>query len=141
MISACDNAGILLQVNHNRRWSPEWNLGLRLLRDGAIGKLNHIYCYMDGGKPDPSWRSENEGPFLHDFTHYFDLMDMYAGEVAWLCGMAEQRMASLGRGGLRRGDDEIQERCDGSGPWRRVDILYGQCVRVARDGGRDPFSG
>jgi predicted dehydrogenase len=91
MIEVCDRAGILLQVNHNRRWHPEWNLGLQLLRDGAIGQLNHIYCFMDGGKPAPWWRSENEGPLLHDFTHYFDLVDLYAGEVDWLCGMAEQR--------------------------------------------------
>ena len=66
-------------------------LAKKLLADGAIGELNHIYCYMDGGKPDPSWRSENEGPLLHDFTHYFDLMDLYGGPVSWLCGMAEQR--------------------------------------------------
>ncbi len=92
MIDACDTAGVLLQINHNRRWHPEWNLGLDLLADGAIGDLNHVYCYIDGGKPAPWWRSENEGPLLHDFTHYFDLMDMYAGEVDWLCGMAEQRM-------------------------------------------------
>jgi predicted dehydrogenase len=91
MIEACDKAGILLQVNHNRRWHPEWNLALQLVRDGAIGELNHIYCFMDGGKPSPWWRSENEGPLLHDFTHYFDLIDLYAGPVDWLCGMAEQR--------------------------------------------------
>ena len=46
---------------------------------------------MDGGKPAPWWRSENEGPLLHDFTHYFDMMDMFAGEIDWVCGMAEQR--------------------------------------------------
>jgi len=91
MIEACDQAGILLQINHNRRWHPAWNLGLKLLSEGAIGELNHVYCYMDGGKPAPWWRSENEGPLLHDFTHYFDLMDMYAGQVDWLCGLAEQR--------------------------------------------------
>ena len=91
MIAACDTAGILLQINHNRRWYPEWNLALNLLREGAIGELNHLYCFMDGGKPDPSWRSENEGPLLHDFTHYFDLIDLFAGEVDWLCGLAEQR--------------------------------------------------
>ncbi|MCZ6677432.1 MAG: Gfo/Idh/MocA family oxidoreductase [Candidatus Poribacteria bacterium] len=91
MIDACDSASVLLQINHNRRWSPVWTLGLKLFNDGAIGILNHVYCYMDGGKPAPWWRSENEGPLLHDFTHYFDLMDMYVGEVDWLCGMAEQR--------------------------------------------------
>ena len=91
MIGACHEAGVLLQINHNRRWNGEWVLGRQLVESGAIGTLNHIYCYMDGGKPVPGWRSENEGPLLHDFTHYFDLMDMYAGEVDWLCGMAEQR--------------------------------------------------
>jgi len=94
MIEACDRAGVLLQINHNRRWHPAWNLGLKLLNEGAIGQLNHIYCYMDGGKPAPWWRSEREGPLLHDFTHYFDLMDMYTGQVDWLCGLAEQRRRS-----------------------------------------------
>ena len=91
MIESCRSANVLLQVNHNRRWHPEWNLALDLLRDGAIGELNHIYCSTDGCKPTPSWRSDNEGPLLHDFTHYFDLMDLYGGPVSWLCGMAEQR--------------------------------------------------
>jgi predicted dehydrogenase len=91
MITACQQAGILLQINHNRRWSPEWNLAQTLTNDGAIGTLNHIYAFMDGVKPTPSWRSDNEGPLLHDATHYLDLMDMFAGPVDWLCGMAEQR--------------------------------------------------
>jgi len=91
MIDACDRAGVLLQINHNRRWSPEWLLAGKLLADGAIGTLNTLSCHIDGGKPAPSWRSENEGPLLHDFTHFFDLMDMYAGEAAWISGMAEQR--------------------------------------------------
>ena len=91
MIEACESRGVLLQINHNRRWYPEWTLALQLIRDGAIGELNNIYCYLDGCKPIPSWRSEHEGPLLHDSTHYFDLIDFYAGEVDWLCGMAEQR--------------------------------------------------
>ena len=91
MIEVCQREGVLLQVNHNRRWHPEWQLAGRLLADGAIGDLNHITCHMDGCKPEPSWRSENEGPLLHDYTHYFDLMDLYGGPLSWLCGMAEQR--------------------------------------------------
>ena len=92
MVDTCDRTGTLLQMNHNRRWHPEWSLGLQLVEDGAIGELRHILCYWDGGKPAPWWRSENEGPMLHDFTHHFDMMDMFAGEVEWLCGMAEQRL-------------------------------------------------
>ena len=92
MIEACDQAGIPLQINHNRRWSAEWNYAKQLIDEGVIGELNHIYVSMEGCKPSPSWRSENEGPLLHDFTHAFDQMDMLAGEIDWLCGMAEQRM-------------------------------------------------
>ena len=91
MIDACKRAGVLLQINHNRRWHSHWLRVKELVDSGAIGLLNHIYCYMDGGKPAPWWRAENEGPLLHDFTHYFDLLDMYVGDVDWLCGMAEQR--------------------------------------------------
>ena len=91
MINACDRAGVRLQINHNRRWNREYVRGLDLLREGAIGELRHIYAYMDGGKPAPDWRSAHEGPLLHDFTHYFDLVDMFGGAVEWLCGMAEQR--------------------------------------------------
>ena len=91
MIATCQKANVLLQINHNRRWHPEWNLAKKLLDDGAIGRLNHIHCYMDGVKPAPRWTSDYEGPLLHDCTHYFDLMDYFAGPVDWLCGMAEQR--------------------------------------------------
>lgn len=92
MIDACAQTGTLLQMNHNRRWNAEWTLASQLVQNGAIGELKHILCYWDGGKPAPWWRSENEGPLLHDFTHYFDMMDRFAGEVEWVCGLAEQRM-------------------------------------------------
>ena len=91
MISACEHHHVLLQINHNRRWAPEWELARALLDKGAIGQLNGIYCYMDGCKPTPDWRSNHEGPLLHDATHYFDMMDFFAGDIDWLCGMAEQR--------------------------------------------------
>ena len=91
MIQVCDHHGVLLQINHNRRWHAQWCRALELTREGAIGDLFQMVCYFDGGKPDPSWRSDNEGPLLHDFTHYFDMMDAFGGEVEWLCGMAEQR--------------------------------------------------
>ena len=91
MINACQRGNALLQINHNRRWHPGWNLARKLLDQGAIGRLNHIHCYMEGVKPAPWWTSDFEGPLLHDCTHYFDMMDFFAGPVDWLCGMAEQR--------------------------------------------------
>ena len=138
MIAACQAEDVLLQINHNRRWHSEWVLAKTLLDEGAIGEFNHIYCYMDGGKPAPWWRSENEGPLLHDFTHYFDLMDLYAGEVDWLCGMAEQRMRPLGGRGFFGRDAQVQRR----GHWAdlrcRTDAVQRQRLRAARLNRSDP---
>ena len=91
MIAACEAGGAVLQINHNRRWHPEWLLAGRLVADGAIGELMHIQAHIDGAKPAPWWVSEHEGPLLHDFTHWLDMLDLYAGPVAWVMGFVEQR--------------------------------------------------
>ena len=85
-------AARVLKLIDEQHFRLDEMIHLQLVKDGAIGELKHILCYLDGGKPAPWWRSDNEGPLLHDFTHYFDMMDMFAGEVEWVCGIAEQRM-------------------------------------------------
>ncbi len=68
MIEVCDRNSVLLQINHNRRWHRQWCHAQDLIHDGVIGELFQLTCYLDGGKPDPSWRSDNEGPLLHDLV-------------------------------------------------------------------------
>lgn len=91
IIAACAAGGVLLSVNHSRRWYPIFRHARDLLRQGAIGELISITGYCQGGKPSPAWQSEFEGPLLHDATHLFDLMRFFAGEVAWLVATALRR--------------------------------------------------
>lgn len=88
IIAACAAGGVLLSVNHSRRWYPIFRHAAALLEQGAIGELVSLTGYCQGGKPSPAWQSELEGPLLHDATHLFDLMRWYAGEVEWVAATA-----------------------------------------------------
>jgi predicted dehydrogenase len=91
IIEACKSHGVLLSVNHSRRWYPIFRHARDLVRQGAIGELISMTGYCQGGKPSPAWQSELEGPLLHDATHLFDLMRFYAGDVRWLAATALRR--------------------------------------------------
>ena len=45
MIDACQRAGVLLQVNHNRRWHPEWNLAKHLLNEGDRSAQSYLLLH------------------------------------------------------------------------------------------------
>jgi predicted dehydrogenase len=90
IIDACAAHGVLLSLNHSRRWYPIFRHTAELVRGGAIGELISITGYCQGGKPSPAWQSELEGPLLHDATHLFDLMRWYAGDVQWLAATARR---------------------------------------------------
>jgi predicted dehydrogenase len=91
IIAACEAHGVLLSVNHSRRWYPIFRHAAELISGGAIGELISITGYCQGGKPSPAWQSELEGPLLHDATHLFDLMRWYAGDVQWVSATALRR--------------------------------------------------
>jgi predicted dehydrogenase len=91
IIAACESHGVLLSVNHSRRWYPIFRHAAELLASGEIGELISMTGYCQGGKPSPAWQSEFEGPLLHDATHLFDLMRLYAGDVEWLAATALRR--------------------------------------------------
>ncbi len=92
IIAACERAGVLLSVNHSRRWYPAYQRARELLREGAIGDLVAMTGYCQGGKPAPSWQSELEGPLLHDATHLFDILRFFAGEARWVAATAARRV-------------------------------------------------
>lgn len=91
IIAACRANNVLLSVNHSRRWYPIFRHAHDLIRTGAIGELVSMTGYCQGGKPSPAWQSEFEGPLLHDATHLFDLMRIFAGDVQWLTATAGRR--------------------------------------------------
>jgi predicted dehydrogenase len=88
IIDTCKTHGVLLSVNHSRRWYPIFRHARELVRAGEIGNLISMTGYCQGGKPSPAWQSEFEGPLLHDATHLFDIMRFFAGDVQWLAATA-----------------------------------------------------
>jgi predicted dehydrogenase len=56
IIEACAARGVLLSVNHSRRWYPVFRYAHDLLGQGAIGELISITGYCQGGKPSPAWQ-------------------------------------------------------------------------------------
>jgi predicted dehydrogenase len=91
IIAACEAHGVLLSINHSRRWYPIFRHARDLLQQGAIGDLISMTGYCQGAKPSPAWQSELEGPLLHDATHLFDLMRFFAGDIEWLVATARRR--------------------------------------------------
>jgi predicted dehydrogenase len=73
MVGVCEAAGVVLAVNHSRRWDPVYVTVREALDRGEIGKLESIVgCYPG---------------HVHTMgTHLFDLMRWYAGDAEWVCG-------------------------------------------------------
>lgn len=75
MVAACESAGVVLAVNHTRRWEGVYHRAKRLVDQGAIGRLES----MVGHYP---------GKVFTMGTHLFDLMRFFGGDVEWVCGDA-----------------------------------------------------
>ncbi|MEO5955064.1 MAG: Gfo/Idh/MocA family oxidoreductase [Nitrospiraceae bacterium] len=75
MVEVCQSAGVLLAVNHTRRWEPIYVQAKQLIQDGAIGRLEAIVGYYPG-------------KVFTMGTHLFDLMRFFGGDVQWVCGQS-----------------------------------------------------
>lgn len=80
MVEACESAGVVLAVNHTRRWESIYRHAKRLVNHGAIGSLESVV----GSYP---------GKVFTMGTHLFDLMRYFGGEVEWVCGQGGDQEA------------------------------------------------
>jgi predicted dehydrogenase len=89
MIEACQKAGALLIIGHQRRFSPQYVSAYNALRAGEIGELQFIEGH---GHPGTS--------LTVDGTHTVDLMRWYAGDVPveWVFGQIDFTEHHLGWG-------------------------------------------
>jgi predicted dehydrogenase len=79
MVDACDDAGIQLTINHQRRIGPVFRAAKSLLDDGAIGELQRVEC--------------SEQNLFDAGTHLFDLSTFYtdAAPVEWVLAGLDYR--------------------------------------------------
>ena len=78
MIEATDKAGVLLSIEHSRRWYPAFLEARELIRSGEIGELKTIECDM----------FSQRAMMFRNGTHAIDMICFFAeSSPAWL--MAE----------------------------------------------------
>jgi predicted dehydrogenase len=87
MIEACARRGVVLSVNHTRRWRPEWHAGLAQLGDGGLGAVRRIVGHV--GSP--------RAMLFRNGTHLLDTVCWFAGgEPDWVVGVLDEEHSSYG---------------------------------------------
>lgn len=132
MVRRCDEAGVALAVNHQRRMNPIFQTARQLILDGAIGKLEWI-------------RACCAGDMLSDGTHLVDGIRFLAGDRpvqsvhGQVFGVPPRRDSAQGKGfeaeaGYRFGHAVEQSAMAvvqfEDGP--RVEIMTGQLIPNGR---------
>jgi predicted dehydrogenase len=91
MIDACKQAGSILIIGHQRRFSPQYVVAYDALKNGAIGELQMVEGH---GHPGSS--------LLVDGTHTIDLLRWFADDkpIEWVLGQIDARERHHGWGSL-----------------------------------------
>jgi predicted dehydrogenase len=71
MRQLCEARGVLLFVNHRRRFDPYHRDIARFLAGGGVGRIQHVTCYYTSGVA-------NTG------AHLFDALRLYGGDITWV---------------------------------------------------------
>jgi predicted dehydrogenase len=113
MVEVCQSAGVLLAVNHTRRWEPIYIRAKHLVEEGAIGRIEAIVGYYPG-------------KVFTMGTHLFDLMRFFGGDVEWVCGQSsDPRISSDEEGSL---SGQVQFRSGATGcivsGWDRTNHVF-----------------
>jgi predicted dehydrogenase len=82
MDALCNSRGVVLLVNHKRRFSPFHQAVAAFLHSGRIGTIQQVTVYYVSGVA-------NTG------SHLFDLLRLYFGEVEWIETRLSHRRSPL----------------------------------------------
>jgi predicted dehydrogenase len=86
-IEACERRGVVLSINHTRRWRPEWHAGLAQLGDGGLGAVRRIVGHV--GSP--------RAMLFRNGTHLIDAVCWFAGgEPDWVSGVLDEEHTDYG---------------------------------------------
>ena len=70
-VDACKKSGVVLVVNYLRRWSGDYIMAKKIIKEGWIGKIQTVYGIFSGN-------------IMHTGTHMFDLLLYFFGEPLWV---------------------------------------------------------
>ena len=82
MIERCRDAGVLLMIDHQRRFDRFHRDIAEWIQSGGIGGVQQVTCYSIAGVA-------NSG------SHLFDLLRMCFGEIAWVQGVYSRNASPL----------------------------------------------
>lgn len=80
IIRLCAENGVILAVDHQRRFDPFHQRLACFLREGGLGRIQQVTCYYTAGVA-------NSG------SHLFDLLRFYLGDVAWAEGRTSSNLS------------------------------------------------
>jgi UDP-N-acetylglucosamine 3-dehydrogenase len=87
MIAATRERGIVVNVNHTRRWTPSYVAAREAIRSGVIGELLQIIVHL-GGERAMLWRNH---------SHMFDMITYFAeANPVWVMAELEPGFESYG---------------------------------------------
>lgn len=80
MIRLCAERGVLLMIDHQRRFDPTHQRIAAYIKSGALGRIQQVTCYYTAGVA-------NTG------SHLFDLLRFCLGDVRWTQGRYSQNVS------------------------------------------------
>ncbi|MEA2516025.1 MAG: hypothetical protein QOJ59_5514 [Thermomicrobiales bacterium] len=87
MIAAVRERGVIVNVNHTRRWQPQYVAARENLRAGGIGRLAQIVVHFGGPR----------AMLFRNHTHFLDLICYFAeSEPEWVIAELEPGFESYG---------------------------------------------
>lgn len=81
IIEICSKKKIKLQINHQRRFDPNYQKVRRLITSGKFGKIQHVDVYYGSG-------IANTG------SHIFDLLRFFFGNAKWVSGAYSSNLSN-----------------------------------------------
>ena len=113
MVEVCQAAGVILAVNHTRRWESIYVRAKQLVTNGVIGRLEAIVGYYPG-------------KVFTMGTHLFDLMRFFGGDVQWVCGQSPDVRTARDEEGSLSGHLRFRSGATGSivSGWDRTNHIF-----------------
>ena len=92
VVESCSASGSKLAIGHQRRFDPEWQAGLNLIRAGTIGKVLFAVSRWPDNKKVRHYRLAElgGGPLMWLSVHSVDLLRYFLGDVARVTGQVDR---------------------------------------------------